>query len=73
MQPTSIDNELFITDNIIFGAAELPARIAVTGIYWITPGSGRIYHRQEAIEYAMKLDKIIRFNVARTSKRPVLR
>ena len=56
--------ELYITDNIIIGMGELPAQKTRHGICWITPGSGRIYDRDEAIEYAKRLDALIQSNVS---------
>ena len=55
--------ELYITDNIIIGMGELPARRTSKGLYWVTPGNGRIYDRDEAIEYAKRLDALIQSNM----------
>lgn len=61
--------ELYITDNIIIGTGEVPARRAKEGIVWVLPGGRTTTNRDEAIRYAIKLDKIIQSNLTRQSKR----
>jgi hypothetical protein len=58
------NRELYITDNIIIGMGELPAQRIRNKLCWVTPGGGRIHDRDEAIEYAKRLDAMIQQNVS---------
>ncbi|MFB6349669.1 hypothetical protein [Moraxella marmotae] len=49
-------------DNAVVGKGELIRVVTPTGVAYRTPCNQLIYDRQEALEYAAVLDKIIRHN-----------
>lgn len=55
--------EQYITDNILVGNAEIPARRTPQGLEWIFPGGMRTKVRAEAVAYAEKLNKLITANL----------
>lgn len=57
------------SDNIIVGAAELPAVRTAQGMCWILPGRGIECDRSKAEDFAEKLDKIISKNLIKYSRR----
>jgi len=60
---TPLSEELFITDNVIVGMGEVPAMRTDRGLCWVLPGNGVTYNKDEAIEVATRLDRIIRANL----------
>lgn len=66
MRRTSPNQEVqYTTDNIIFGMGEVPAMRTDAGLCWVLPGNGITYTKEVAIEYAKKLDKVIRANLSK--------
>lgn len=62
---TPLSEELFVTDNIIVGMGEVPAMRTPSGLCWILPGNGITFNRQEAVDVASRLDRIIRANLSK--------
>lgn len=56
---------LYVTDDIIIGMGEVPARGVGRDMHWIMPGNRKTFNRDEAIECAKKLDALIRSNALR--------
>ena len=62
---TPLSEELFITDNVIVGMGEVPAMRTPSGLCWILPGNEVTYNKEEAVEVATRLDRIIRANLSK--------
>ena len=59
------DNTLYPTDDIIIGLGEVPARGTGKEMYWVMPGNKKTFCRDEAINCAINLDRLIRSNIQR--------
>lgn len=61
--------ELYVTDNIIIGMGEVPARRGKEGVVWVLPGRQLTSNRIEAITAALELDRLIKSGLKKQTNR----
>lgn len=59
---------IFESEDISHGFGEVRAEYTDEGLQWRLPGGALTSDRQQAEECAMRMDRIIRANVARTGR-----